>query len=101
MAQQQRQIENDIKKIIFKHLSPEEYQVFVYGSRATGKARKWSDYDIGLLGDRPVSDRVIMNIEEELEESPDILYNVDVVDFSTVSKDFKSIAMQKIIPWTT
>lgn len=97
----QPQIENNIKKIIFKYLSPKNHQIFVYGSRAAGRARKWSDYDIGILGDRPVPDRVIMNIETELEESPDIVYNIDVVDFSTVSKDFKSIAMQKIIPWTT
>lgn len=97
----QQQIEDNIKKIIFERLSPKEYRVFVYGSRAAGRARKWSDYDIGILGDRPIPDRVIMNIETELEESPDIVYNIDVVDFSTVSKDFKSIAMQKIIPWTT
>lgn len=97
----QKRIEDNIKKIIFEHLSPKDYQVFVYGSRAAGRARKWSDYDIGILGDRPVPDRVIMNIEEKLEESTDILYNVDLVDFSTVSQDFKSIAMQKIIPWTT
>lgn len=96
----QKRIEENIKKIIFEHLSPKEYRIFVYGSRAAGRDRKWSDYDIGILGDRPIPDRVIMNIEEELEESPDILYNVDVVDFSTVSQDFKSIAMQKIIPWT-
>jgi len=96
----QKQIENQIKTIIFKYLPPQEYQIFLYGSRAAGRARKWSDYDIGIIGKKHIPSPTITVIEEELENSFDIPYNVDVVDFSQVSKDFKQVALQKTIPWT-
>lgn len=96
----QKQIEDNIKKIIFKHLSPKEYRVFVYGSRATGRDRKWSDYDIGIMGKEETPQAVLANLSEELENS-DIPVNVDVVDFHHVSDRFKNLALYKIIPWTT
>jgi len=48
-----KQIEKDekeIKEIIFRFLDTKKYQVFIFGSRATGKAKKFSDYDIGIWG---------------------------------------------------
>lgn len=100
MNMTQPQIENDIKKLIFKHLSPKKYKVFVYGSRATGRARKWSDYDIGIMGKEEAPHAIMANLSEELENS-DIPVNVDVVDFHYVSDRFKNLALYKIIPWTT
>lgn len=94
----QQQIENDIKKIIFKYLSPRDYQIFIYGSRATGRARKWSDYDIGVIGGQPIPTMKKVAIEDELESS-NIPVNVDVVDFHHVSDRFKNLALYKIIPW--
>ena len=96
----QSQIEDNIKKIIFRHLSPKKYKIFVYGSRATGKARKWSDYDIGVVEKEEVPYPILAKVSEELENS-NIPVNVDVVDFHHVSDRFKKLALYKIIPWTT
>ena len=52
---------------------------------AAGKARKFSDYDIGVIGQKPLDFKKIALIKGEFEES-DLPYRVDVVDFSTVSK---------------
>ena len=87
--------EKVIKEIIFKYLNPKEYQVFIFGSRATGKARKYSDYDIGILGKKPVPLKVLGKIEEALEES-DLPYKVEVVDFSLLPSNFKKVALSKI-----
>lgn len=95
------EIEREIKRILFKHLSPKEYKIFVYGSRATGRARQWSDWDIGIMSGHPVDSIALMNAEEELEESLDIPYNIKLVDFANVSPKFKEVALVKIIPWTT
>jgi len=95
-----QQIETNIKKIIFRHLSPKQYRIFVYGSRATNRARRWSDYDIGIIGKEKTPPAVLSNLSEELENS-DIPVNVDVVDFHRVSDRFKNLALYKIIPWTT
>ncbi len=48
-----KNIENEIKKIIFQFLNSMEYEVFIFGTRATGKADTFSDYDIGIKGKKP------------------------------------------------
>jgi len=59
--------EAEIKKIIFQFLNPKDYQVFIFGSRVTGKAKKFSDYDVGIFGKKPVPWHVLSEIEEALE----------------------------------
>ncbi len=87
--------EKEIKDIILRFLNPEEYRLFIFGSRATGKAQKYSDYDIGLLGKKSLSSRTKVLIEEALENS-DLPYKVEIVDFSLVSPNFKKVALSKI-----
>lgn len=91
----QKKYQKEIKEIIFRFLSPREYQVFIFGSRATEKEKKFSDYDIGIFGKKPVPWKILSLIEEALEES-DLPYKVDVVDFSLVSQGFRKIALSKI-----
>ena len=95
MTKSSKKFEREIKKIIFKFLDPKKYRVFIFGSRATGKAKKYSDYDIGIWGKRPVPLKIIGLIEEAFEES-DLPYRVDIVDFSLVSPEFKKLALSKI-----
>ena len=87
--------EKEIKEIIFHFLDPKKYQVFIFGSRAAGKAKKYSDYDIGILGKEPVPWNMLAKIEEALEDS-DLPYKVDIVDFALVSSGFKKVALSKI-----
>jgi len=89
------QAEKRIKSIIYRFLDPKEYQVFIFGSRATGKAKKYSDYDVGIWGKKPVPSHIIILIEEALEES-DLPYRIDIVDFSLVSSKFRKVALSKI-----
>lgn len=93
------QAKEEIKKIIFKYLSPSDYQVFIFGSRAVGSNAKWSDYDIGVLGKEKVPLSILAKIDDDLEES-NIPYLVDVVDFNNVSDKFKEVASGKIILWS-
>jgi type I restriction enzyme S subunit len=95
MKKVSKKTEDKIKEIIFKFLDPKRYQVFIFGSRATGKAKKYSDYDIGIWGKKPVPLSVLSALEEALDES-DLPYKVDVVDFSLVPKKFKEVALSEI-----
>lgn len=58
----------DITAIFRKHLTPGEYDVFLFGSRAGGGASRFSDYDIGIRGKNPLPALVKAQIEEALEE---------------------------------
>jgi len=90
-----KEVNEKIKKIIFQFLNPKEYQVFIFGSRVIGKAKKYSDYDIGIFGKKPVPWHILSAIEEALEES-DLPYKIDVVDFHSVASNFKKVALSKI-----
>ena len=87
--------EKIIKNTVFKFLDPKEYEIFVFGSRAHGGAKKYSDYDIGITGKKPVSSLSKIFIEENLEES-NLPYKVDIVDFAKIPKKFKKVAMSNI-----
>lgn len=91
----QRAAEKLIKKIIARFLDPREYEVFLFGSRATGKASKFSDFDVGIIGKNPVPSKVLISIKDILEES-NLPCTVDVVDFFSTAEKFKKIALKKI-----
>ncbi len=90
----EKQAEKKIKKILRKYIEPGDYSVFIFGSRASGSAHKYSDFDIGIQGDKPLPLKIKYLIEEELEES-NIPFNVDIVDFSLANDDFKKVALEK------
>ncbi len=85
-----------IKEIITRYLDEDKYDIFLFGSIASGNENKYSDYDIGIIGKNEVPGYKIANIQADLEES-NILRKVDVVDFSIVTKNFKKTALKKII----
>lgn len=87
-----------IQKILFRHLSPKDYQVFLFGSRATGEARKWSDWDIGIKGKDRLPLLTMFQIKDDLENS-NIPYRVDVVDLNRTSDKFKKIALKTSQKW--
>ena len=70
--------------------------MFIFGSRATGGGRKFSDIDIGIKSKKQIDSLLLSDIKEAFEES-NIPYTVDVVDFSHVSDRFRDISFQKII----
>lgn len=90
-----KQTEKQIKKIISKFINSKDYKIFIFGSRAKERARKFSDYDIGIVGKRPLSFEKMALIEDALEES-DLPFRVDLIDFHSVTKEFKKSAAAKI-----
>ena len=90
----ENKLKNDIKKVIRKYLSFENFQIFVFGSRVKGRSHPKSDIDIGILGDQPVDLKTMSKINEEIAELP-ILYKIEVVDFQTVGKEFRENALKK------
>lgn len=84
----------DITAIFRQFLTPGEYDVFLFGSRVTGEASRFSDYDIGIRGKKPLPPAIKAQIEEALEES-DIPYSVELVDFFFLPQRFKDIALSR------
>lgn len=87
-----------IQRAIAHHIDFEKAYVFLFGSRASGHEKSSSDYDIGIYTGNPVPLATIAKIKDELEDHP-IPVDVDIVDFSTVSSEFKRIALKEIQLW--
>ena len=70
-------------------------EVWVYGSRATGRARPWSDLDLAIrAADGKALDLArIGKLAGEFEES-DLPFRVDITDLAAASADFRR-AIQK------
>jgi type I restriction enzyme S subunit len=74
-----------------------EYEVWAFGSRATGKAKEYSDLDLAILTDKPLSLDVSARVRDAFSES-DLPWKVDVVDLATASDTFKAnIERHKVI----
>jgi predicted nucleotidyltransferase len=84
-----------IRQAAGKHLDLEAYELFVFGSEASGSGTIRSDIDIGIRGPRPLSKATLLRIREELEKLR-TLRVFDVVDFTTADPSFTEVALQKI-----
>ncbi len=86
------------KEIVLKTVQDAPFQVFLFGSRAINSNNKFSDIDIGLLGETPIPVMLKVEIENAIEESI-VPYKVDIVDFYKVSEAFKKEALRHIEIW--
>ncbi|MCD6149249.1 nucleotidyltransferase domain-containing protein [bacterium] len=93
----EKELKKEILRIAGKYLDLNEYRLFFFGSRVSGKSFERSDIDVGIQGKQKLPLTAKMRIEEDLENLP-TLYKIDLVDFNDVSKDFKKVALKYIEP---
>jgi len=86
-----------VRDIVCRFL-PSGVRVFVFGSRARGGARKYSDLDLALAWSRPLGLELLGQLAEALSES-DLPYKVDLVDLATVDPAFRERIMAGAIPF--
>jgi quercetin dioxygenase-like cupin family protein/predicted nucleotidyltransferase len=90
------------------HLTPEEleivrdvlrrfvagYEVWIFGSRATGKRlKKTSDLDLVVITEKELSGAVLMQLKDAFSLSL-LPFRVDVLDWAAVSENFRKIILQ-------
>ena len=93
----QTQALKKIQQIIFDHLFNYEYEVFLFGSRASGESHhKYANFDIGIKSNNEIPFNIYSKIITQFEDS-NIPYIIDLVDFNAVSDDFRQVAMQHTI----
>lgn len=68
------------------------HRVLLFGSRATGRAKARSDFDLGVIGAAPLPLPAFYRIADQLENLP-TLYTIDWVDLSRVSPEFRARAL--------
>jgi predicted nucleotidyltransferase len=86
-----------VREVVGRHLDPQAYRFFLFGSEAEGTARPGSDVDVGILGPEPVPPRIMQAIRAELERLR-TLRPFDVVDFRRVDERFRAVTLRKVEP---
>jgi len=101
MTQSHTNLDNNLyiriaKACAYAILDPKEYQFILFGSRALGTDKDFSDYDFGILGDSPLQARSYHLLKTMLDALP---VRIDLVDFTNPSLNpkFKTIALDKYI----
>lgn len=80
-----------IAGILKKNIPDENAKFYVFGSRAKGIYKEYSDIDIAVdLKDKKLSPEILGKILTEFEDST-LPYEVDVVDLNSVDEDFKKL----------
>ena len=81
-----------ISQIIAEHMNV-NYQLILFGSRARNDYNARSDIDIGIISDTRIKPGIMFAMRDELDIIPTLL-NIDLVDFGTVSKEFRQVALR-------
>jgi len=96
----ENKIKQEILKTLFKSINSNECSVFLFGSYARANARQSSDIDVGIVCTYSISFDTILRIKDELNETVNILRDIDLVDFTAnLDPEFKRIALKDIQIW--
>jgi uncharacterized protein len=83
---------------ILVRLLPAGTSVHVFGSRAGGQPKPWSDLDLALRGTAPLPLALLAELAEAFDESA-LPWKVDIIDRRAVTPDFGAIIDATRIDW--
>ena len=84
-----------VKAIIVEHLSCTE--VFAFGSRVTGKAKKFSDLDLMIRSNSNLDWQKLAELRESFESS-NLPITVDLIDWVNCSETFQRLVEKQLEP---
>lgn len=85
-----------VLQILAAHL-PNGSTVWVFGSRATARPRRYSDLDLAIDAGRPLTLDEMAALAEAFSES-DLAWRVDIVDWRRVDADFRQAIVKARVP---
>lgn len=85
-----------VRDILRTHLPP-GVAVSVFGSRAQGGARRYSDLDLALQSDHPLGLGLLGELAEAFLDS-DLPFKVDLVDLAAVDSAFRARVAAHAVP---
>lgn len=80
-----------VSNILEKHLA--DYTVWAFGSRARHNAKRYSDLDLAIISDQPLSLQKMAIVNAEFSDS-DLPWRVDLLDWATTGEAFRKQILQ-------
>jgi len=93
-----RDDERLVLSVLRAHLPPNT-KAWVFGSRATGRARRYSDLDLAIDAGRRLTLDETARLAEAFSES-DLPYRVDVVDWRTIDDCWRQAILAQRVALT-
>lgn len=90
----------EIVRDVLRRTAPPSSRIFVFGSRATGKARRTSDLDLAIDAGRYITLSEHARMDYELDEAP-VPWTVDIVDLHAITDRFRAIIEKDLVPFET
>lgn len=81
-----------VKELLALHVPG--FEVRLFGSRARGTARRYSDIDLVIIGNQPVPEHMMSQLRDAFAES-DLPCRVDVLDWQVISPEFRAAIAQQ------
>ena len=91
IANKEQRIIDSIVSIVKDHLHPK--RIILFGSRASGKGKRYADFDIAVEGVE-MDIRKERLLKDELDEKLGI-YTVDLINLDKVDAEFKKLVLEK------
>jgi predicted nucleotidyltransferase len=85
-----------VRAILAAHL-PLDVEVLVFGSRARGGAKRFSDLDLALKGTRVLDQSLLGQLADAFETSA-LPWRVDLVDYHKLTPEFLSAIRADLTP---
>ena len=87
-----------VLNILRMHLPPST-KAWVFGSRATGRARRYSDLDLAIDAGRPLALDEIAGLTEAFSDS-DLPYKVDIIDWHNIDARWRQTILAERVALT-
>ena len=86
---------NFIKETLKKYIPNPDAKFYIFGSRARGKFREYSDVDIAIdCPDLETNIKTKLEIEFENSTFP---YEVDIVDLNNIKESFRNLIQDDLV----
>ena len=85
-----------VRAIVANNIDTSSWRPVIFGSRATGSASRFSDIDLGFIGENRLPESAVSRLWEAFDES-DLPYVVDIVDLTTTSAEFRKVAEKNMV----
>ena len=77
-----------VREILQRYVPDRE--VWAFGSRAKWTAKEFSDLDLAIIGDTPLSIALTADMKEAFQESA-LPFMIDIVDWASITPSFRQV----------
>ena len=77
-----------VREILQRYVPDRE--VWAFGSRVKWTAKEFSDLDLAIIGDTPLSIALTADMKEAFQESA-LPFKIDIVDWASITPSFRQV----------